>query len=74
MSSKRIEVRALVIEKDFKKAIGIAKKLDHSFSKEEVRSLEIAFECLNGRENYYTQLGVDTQKVINKSIELIKKL
>ena len=41
------------------------------FTKEERRTLQIASESLTGNGNFYQQLGIDTDYMISKSVEII---
>lgn len=41
------------------------------FTKEERRTLQIASESLAGNENFYQQIGIDTDSMISKSVEII---
>ena len=43
----------------------------HGFSKEEKRYIQVAYECLAGKEDFYASLGVDTKDIINKAIECV---
>ena len=40
-------------------------------SKEERRTLQIESESLTGNGNFYQQLGIDTDYMISKSVEII---
>jgi len=53
----------------FKKALTIMKTFKREFSKDEVRSIQIANECWNDqvRRNFYTMIGVDFVSHINRS-------
>jgi len=71
--TKREELKEFVKLKDYKNAIKIAKSLDRSYSKDEIRILEIAYECLSSNEKLYLQLGLDIDNIKNEAIILINK-
>ena len=41
------------------------------FSKEEKRSIDIAYESLNGHDKFYRSLGIDTDKEIERTRQLL---
>ena len=41
------------------------------FSNEEKRCIQIAYECLSGKESFYISLGIDTASMIDKAIEYV---
>jgi hypothetical protein len=43
----------------------------HGFSQEEKRYIQVAYECLAGKEDFYISLGIDTNHIINKAIECV---
>lgn len=51
---------------DYKSCLRILKSFRIGFSKEEKRILEIAYECLSGKDNFYRQLGIDVFDSINQ--------
>lgn len=51
---------------DYKSCLRILKSFRIGFSKEEKRILEIAYECLSGKDSFYRQLGIDVFDSINQ--------
>jgi len=49
-----------------KEALAIFSTFRVGFSKEERRTLKIAYECLSGNAGFYRQLGIDTSAEIEK--------
>ena len=54
-----------------KEALRIFKTFRNNVTKEEKRTLEIAYEALCGRSSFYKTLGIDTDKVVANAIALI---
>ena len=43
------------------------------FSKDELRVIQIAYECLSGKEAFYQSIGIDTVEMINKAIVCVSE-
>lgn len=41
------------------------------FTKEEKRAIQIAYECMAGKESFYVSLGINTEEIIRKAIESV---
>jgi hypothetical protein len=54
-----------------KEALAIFCTFRIGFTKEERRTLQIASESLSGNSSFYRQLGIDTDKAIEKSKSII---
>lgn len=54
-----------------KEALTIFRTFRIGFTKEERRTLQIAYESLTGNKNFYQQIGIDTDSMISKSVEII---
>lgn len=54
-----------------KEALSIFRTFRIGFTKEERRTLQIASESLSGNSLFYQQLGIDTNKEIEKSKSII---
>lgn len=50
-----------------KEALAIFRTFRIGFTKEERRTLQIAYESLTGNDDFYKQLGIDTSDEIDKS-------
>ena len=61
------KVKSLLAVGAFQKALTIVKTFRIGFSKEEKRSIEIAYEVLTGNERFYQALGIDTEKEIRNA-------
>ena len=48
--------------------------MDGLFSKDELRILQVAYECLTGKESFYQSIGNDTKKIQAEAEELLKKM
>lgn len=60
------KVKSLLAAEAFQEALTIVKTFRFGFSKEEKRSIEIAYESLNGHEQFYKSIGIETDKEIEK--------
>lgn len=54
-----------------KEALAIFRTFRIGFTKEERRMLQIASESLTGNESFYQQIGIDTDSMISRSVEII---
>lgn len=72
MKDKKLDkVKRLFAAGNLKGALGIIKTFPFGFTSEEKRVIEIAHESLIGRANFYKQLGIDTDAMINTAKEVI---
>lgn len=58
---------------DYAGALSIVKKFRLGFTKEQVRTLQIASDVLGGNANIYLQLGIDTEKMVNDAKKLLNE-
>lgn len=65
------KVKSLLAAGAFQKALTIVKTFRIGFSKEEKRSIDIAYESLNGHDKFYRSLGIDTDKEIKRTRQLL---
>lgn len=65
------KVKSLLAAGDFQKALTIVKTFRIGFSKEEKRSIQIAYESLSGHDHFYRSLGIDTDKEIERTRQLL---
>lgn len=56
---------------NLKEALSIFRTFRIGFTKEERRTLQIASESLSGNSLFYQQLGIDTNKEIEKSKSIL---
>ena len=69
--TKTERAKALLSAGDFIGALAIIRTFRLGFSKEERRSIEIAYESLNGHDKFYRSLGIDTGKEIKRTRQLL---
>ncbi len=69
--NKTEEAKALLKAGKFKEALSIIKTFRFGFTKEDKRSIEIAYECLCGHDQFYSSIGIDTDKEIERCYRLI---
>jgi hypothetical protein len=72
--TKRDIARNLIRKGSTKEAMRIVKTFDQIYSKDEMRILQIAYECLTGKETFYKQIGEDTNKLKNEAECLLQKM
>ena len=74
METKRDTARNLIRAGKTKEAMRIVKKFDGIYSKDEMRTIQIAYECLTGKEIFYKQIGEDTTKLKSDAESLLQKM
>lgn len=74
MITKTQQAKDLFNSGEISKALKIVKTFKVGISKDEKRTIEISNECLSGSEDFYKGLGIDTQKEVNKSIVILKRI
>lgn len=74
MITKRDKARELIKSGNTKEALRIVKSFDGIYSKDEMRTLQIAYECLAGKESFYQQLGEDVTKIKIEAENLLHKM
>lgn len=55
------------------KALRIFKTFKIGISKEDKRTVEIAYEVLTGKENFYISLGIDTTKKCQEANQIVSE-
>ena len=71
LDKKTDKAKALLKSGRFKESLAIIKTFRLGFSKEERRSIQIAYESLSGHEQFYRSLGIDVDKVIEETRQLL---
>lgn len=74
METKRDTARNLIRAGNTKDAMRIVKSFDGIYSKDEMRTLQIAYECFTGKESFYKQIGEDTIKLKSDAESLLQKM
>lgn len=54
-----------------KEALAILKSFRREISKEDKRIVEIAYECMTGKESFYNQIGIDTSIIKKQAFEVL---
>ncbi len=57
-----------------REALKIAKELDITFTKEEISTLQIAYECYTGKEVFYRMIKINTELKKKEAIILLENL
>ncbi|MDC7140136.1 hypothetical protein [Bacteroides finegoldii] len=71
METKTSKATFLLRAGNLKEALSIFRTFRIGFTKEERRTLQIASESLSGNSLFYQQLGIDTNKEIEKSKSIL---
>ena len=67
METKTSKAISLLRSGYLKEALAIFSTFRIGFTSEERRTLKIAYESLSGNSEFYRQLGIDTNMVVNES-------
>ena len=67
MTTKTEIAVAYMRQGDWKSALAIFSTFRIGFTKEEIRSMEIAHESLCGHDSFYRSIGIDVETEIAKS-------
>lgn len=54
-----------------KEVFAILKTFRREISKEDNRIVEIAYECMTGKDSFYNQIGIDTSIIKKQAIEVL---
>lgn len=73
MVTKTDIVKGLVKQKNYRKALAIAKKFTIGITKEDRDAMVRAHECMTS-PRFYVQLGVDTEQAIGNGVEVLERL
>ena len=65
------KVKSLLAKGAFQKALAIVRTFRVGFTKDEKRSIEIAYDSFLGRDKFNQSIGIDTNKEIEKSRQLL---
>ena len=65
------KVKSLLEAGAFQKAITIVKTFRLGFNKEEKRSIQIAHETLSGHGDFYRQLGIKVDEIIEDTKKML---
>lgn len=71
METKTSKAITLLRSGCLKEALALFSTFRVGFTKNERRTLKIAYECLSGNAGFYRQLGIDTSAEIEKSKSLL---
>lgn len=63
METKTQKFKRLFKEQKYKEALRVIKSFKKGFTTDELRCLNIAWECISGNESFYHKLGIDVDKI-----------
>jgi len=73
MESKVSKAIILYKQGQLKKALAIFRNFKRDFNKEEQRTIQIAADCLNGCDKFYSQLGISVTSQLTQAELIIKQ-
>ncbi len=73
METKTAQAIALFTSGNIAGSLKIFSKFRIGFTKDEIRTLEIARESMTGNESFYQAIKVDTAVIKQQAVELIKE-
>lgn len=71
--TKTEKVIRLVRSGEWKKALSILRTFRLGFTKEQKRIIEVASDVMNGYDNLYRGIGVDTDRILEECKAMILK-
>lgn len=71
--TKKDQLLDKISKSNWKAALRIAKTFVRDFNKEQQAIIQIAAECLAGKESFYKQLGVDTTIMHNQALNILNQ-
>lgn len=71
LDKKTDKVRALLKAGRFEEALAIIKTFRLGFNKEEKRSIQISHETLSGHGDFYRQLGIKVDEIIEDTKKML---
>lgn len=71
METKTSKAISLLQSGRLKEALAIFSTFRIGFTKEERRTLKIAYECLSGNAEFYRQLGINVDEKVENSREIL---
>lgn len=72
METKTTELMRYFENGDYRNAFKIFKTFRIGFTKEEKRTIEIAYECLTGNSMFYKQVGISANDMIAKAKNIVR--
>lgn len=58
---------------EYKHSLRIFKTFKNGFTKSQLRTIEIASDCLNGNDCFYRQIGIDPNVELSNALSIIKE-
>lgn len=71
METKTQRAVSLLKAGDVKEALKIFKTFRLGLSKEEMRTIGIACECLCGNGDFYSSIGIDCRQAVNEAVAVV---
>lgn len=71
METKTQKFKRLFQEQKYRDALRVIKSFRRSLKADEIRTLNIAWECLTGKDSFYRQLGFNIEKVKSEAYAIM---
>ena len=66
------KIKNYIENQNWSKAFSTARKFLFGIDKSDMRNIEIAADCLNGKTDFYEKLGVDCNDALEKAKTFLK--
>lgn len=73
METKTQKFKRLFKEQKYKDALKVIKSFRKGFTADEIRTLNIAWECTSGKDSFYLHLGFSLDKINSEAYEIMLK-
>ena len=74
METRTSKALALFNANRLKEAFRIFKTFRGKFTPEGKRAIEIAYECMTGKEAFYSMLGINVEDMVNEAVATVKSV
>lgn len=71
METKTQKFKRLFKEQKYKEALQVIKSFRKCLKADEIRTLNIAWECITGKDSFYRQLGFSPDKIKYEAYEIM---
>ncbi len=73
VETKTQKACSLLRRGDVKEALKIFRTFRLGWSKDEKRKIDIACECLCGKSDFYSSLGIDCRQAVDEAVNVLKE-
>lgn len=73
METKTQKFKRLFKEEKYREALKVIKTFRKGFKDDEIRTLNIAWKCISGKDEFFRQLGFNPEKIKGEAYEIMRK-